>query len=169
MSVKRVVCGKYGPKNCSESILMLCPLLIYSGFCSFLRSLWGWGMSVPCGARTEFIFSSWLFLKAEFPLTELHSFCPLPSSSSEASFSFPSHYGFLVNMLYCNRTSQWKSKLPLYQSVNISWNNMLSFEILSKEHLKTYLPLSMSHWIRASFPFLLFKPLPGNLVKAIRI
>lgn len=33
-------------------------------------------MSMPCGARTEFIFSSWLFLKAEFPLAELHSFLP---------------------------------------------------------------------------------------------
>ena len=109
------------------------------------------------------------FFKAQFPLAELHSFCLLPSSSSEGSFSSPSLYGFLVNMPCCNRTSQWKTKLPLFQSVNISWNNMLSFEILSKEYLKTSLPLSMSHLVRASFPFLLFKPLPGNLVKAIRI
>lgn len=119
----------------------------------------GWSSFSPLG---------WLF-KAEFSLAELHSFCLLPSSSSEGSFSFPSLYGFLVNMLCCNRTSQWKSKLPLFQSVNISWNNVLSFEIFSKEYLKTSLHLSVSHLIGAAFHFLLCKPLPGNLVKEMRI
>lgn len=112
---------------------------------------------------------NFLLLPSTLKWAELHSFCFLPSSSSEGSFSFPSLCVFLVSMPCCNRISQWKSKLPLFQSVNISWNNMLSFEILSREHLKTSLPLSMSHLIRAAFPLLLFKPLPGNLVKAIRI
>lgn len=119
----------------------------------------GWSSFSPLG---------WLF-KAELSLAELHSFCLLPSSSSEGSFSFPSLYGVLVNMPCCNRTSQRKSKLPLSQSVNISWNSMLSFEILSKEYLKTSLHLSMRHLIGAAFHFLLFKLLPGNLVKAMRI
>lgn len=110
-----------------------------------------------------------LLLAGTVKWAELYSFCLLPSSSSEGSFSFPSLCVFLVSMLCCNRISQWKSKLPLFQSVNISWNNMLSFEILSREYLKTSLSLSMSHLIRAAFPLLLFKPLPGNLVKAMRI
>lgn len=60
VSVKQVVCDRYGPKNCKESILFeLWPLLVYIGFCSFLRCLWDW---VSCRVRMELISSSWLVL-----------------------------------------------------------------------------------------------------------
>lgn len=145
--------------SCSDLSDLLCCLFLFDMFVGLRYECALWGQD---GVH-------FLLLAGTLKWAELHSFCLLPSSSSEESFYFPSLCVFLVSMPCCNRISQWKSKLPLFQSVNISWNNMLSFEILSREYLKTSLLLSMSHLIRGAFPLLLFKPLLGNLVKAIRI